>query len=107
MRQHAPYPGARGHCVGAHANPLARKFGRLEHSALGIVRKGVVLAAADHDSRQQHVWLAVGLCLQIGDDRKFGAVICRLAHDLLEQIVRHFDLDEIEIDEIGSNLAAL
>src|SRR5947208_10292377 len=43
----------------------------------------------------------------LGDDRESRYVIGRFAHDFLEQIVRDFNLDEIEIDEIGANLSAL
>src|SRR5262249_61128471 len=61
----------------------------------------------DDQSGDEHVWLVVGLCLQIGDDRELGEIVGRLPHDLLEQVVGDFDLDEIEIDEIGRDLAAL
>src|ERR1700736_3430597 len=41
LRGYAANPSAGGDRVGAHANPLARKLGWLEHSALGIVGNGV------------------------------------------------------------------
>src|SRR5215471_9705492 len=39
--------------VWAHADSLARKLGRLEHSTLGIVRNAVMLVVADDNGRQQ------------------------------------------------------
>src|ERR1700730_16858364 len=107
LREYAPNPRAGGDRIGAHANPLARKLGWLEHSALGMVGDGMVLAAANDDGGQQHIRFAVRLRLEVGDYRELGKIVCRLSHDLLEQIVRNLDLDEVEIDEIRPYLAAL
>src|ERR1700730_17890992 len=107
LREYAPNPCAGGDRVGAQPNPLARKLRWLEHSALGMVGDGMVLAAANDDGGQQHIRFAVRLRLEVGDYRELGKIVCRLSHDLLEQIVRNLDLDEVEIDEIRPYLAAL
>src|ERR1700730_3479227 len=107
LREYAPNPRAGGDRIGAHADPLARKLGWLEHSALGIVGDGMVLAAANDDGGQQHIRFAVRFRLEVGDNRELGEIVCRLSHNLLEQIVRNLDLDEVEIDEIRPYLAAL
>jgi hypothetical protein len=106
-RQNASHPGARRHCIGADTDALARQVGRFERSSLGIVRDGVMLASAHHHHRHQNIGFAERLGLQIGDDRQLGEIISRLAHNRFEQIIGDFDVDEIEVDEIGLHRTAL
>ena len=72
--------------------------------ALRIVGDGVVLAAPDHHGRQEHVRLAVGLGLQIGDDGELADIVFGLAHDRLEQLVGDLHLGEVEIEELRREL---
>jgi hypothetical protein len=67
----------------------------------------MMLAAAHHHGRDKHIGLTVSLGLQIGHDGKFSDVIFGIAHDLLEQVVGNLHLDQIEIDQIRTNRAAL
>ena len=66
-----------------------------------------MLAAADQHGRKQDIRLVKGLGLQIRRDCKLAGIEFRVTHDLLEKIVRDLDVGEIEIDQIGMQLAAL
>ena len=66
-----------------------------------------MLEASEHHARQQHQRLAVGLRLQIGDDRHLADVVGGLAHHLGERLVDRRDVGEVERDAIGLDLVAL
>ena len=59
------------------------------------------LAAADHGRRQQHVGQAELARLQERDDGELAAVELVLAHHRLEAAVRHREIREIELDQVG------
>ena len=66
-----------------------------------------MLAAADQHGRKQHIRLVKRLGLKVRRDGKLADIEFRVTHDLFEEIVCDLDVSEIEVDQIGMQLAAL
>src|SRR5689334_20067659 len=84
IAEETPYPGASCLRIGAYTDPLAHKIRCVQRAASRIVSYCVVLTAAEHRCRDEHIGLSVGLCLQIGDDRQLAHIEFRLANQRFE-----------------------
>ena len=107
LPENAADPDARGLRERAHADPAAGQVLRPHDAAFGIVQHRAMLEAPHHSRRHEHERLAVGLGLQIGDDRHLADVELLLARHQEEGAVDRIDLGEAKRHPIGFDMAVL
>jgi hypothetical protein len=64
-----------------------------------------MLASAEHRRWNEYVRFAVSLGLQERDDRQFGDVELRFAHQRFERRVGYLHVGEVEVDQVGFHRA--
>ena len=103
----AAHPDAGGLRVAAHGDAAAFQVLRFQLALRGIVDDGVVLEARHHHGGQQDERLAVNLGLQEAADGELAGVKGALADHRLEALVGRLRPAEVELDEVGADLALL
>ncbi len=103
----AAHPDAGRLRVGAHGDAAAFHVLGAELAARGIVDDEVVLEARHHHGGQQHERPAVGLGLEKAADGELARVEGALVDHRLEALVGSLRPAEIELHQIGADLARL
>jgi len=88
----------------ADAYAFSGKIGRSEHTLRAVVRQAGMRRKSHHHGRQQQYRLAMGQCLQIGNDGQFGNVVVA-AHHFFERGLRQFDVIEVKNQSPGGDTA--